>query len=83
MSLTAKVVLIVIIFLGVYDLYAVSTGGIASTISCYMKESGVDAPFIVFTVGYICGHIFGFFNIECPVCRRNKDNQTKFGNKIT
>lgn len=77
MSLTAKVVLIAIIFLGVYDLYAVSTGGVASTISWYIQCSGFDAPMIVFTFGFIAGHFFSYLKPDCPVCRRN--NQTKFG----
>lgn len=60
MTRTAIVVTASVIALGVYDLYAVSSGGVASSISRFMQQSGFDAPFIVFSVGFICGHIFGY-----------------------
>jgi hypothetical protein len=74
MTLTAKVVTACIIILGIYDLFAVSFGGEITTISWYMQCSGFDAPFVVFTVGFIAGHIFGYLKPDCPVCRRNKNN---------
>lgn len=60
MSLTAKIVTTTVIALGIYDLWAVSTGGVASSISRFMQDSGFDAPLIVFVCGFICGHIFGY-----------------------
>lgn len=78
MSLTAKVVTVCVIALGIYDLWAVSTGGVTSSISKFMQNSGFDAPFIVFTVGYISGHIWGYLKPECPICRKtNLDNSDK------
>ena len=60
MTRTAKVVTACVIALGIYDLWAVSTGGVESSISRFMQDSGIRAPWIVFTVGFICGHIFGY-----------------------
>jgi hypothetical protein len=57
-----------VIALGIYDLYAVASGGVASSISQFMKTSGADAPFVIFTIGYICGHIFGFMRQKCKNC---------------
>lgn len=69
MTLTAKVVTTAVIALGIYDLYAVSTGGVESTISRYMQQIGLDAPVIVFVIGFICGHIFGYMKPKCPKCQ--------------
>jgi hypothetical protein len=60
MSLTAKIVTGCVIALGVYDLWAVASGGVESSISRFMQNSGIRAPWIVFTVGFICGHIWGY-----------------------
>lgn len=64
MKRTAKIVTTAVIALGIYDLYVVSTGGITSSISRFMQNSGIDAPVIVFAVGFICGHIFGYMPPE-------------------
>lgn len=68
MSITAKITTGCIIALGIYDLYAVASGGVSSSISQFMKTSGADAPFVIFTIGYICGHIFGFMRQKCKNC---------------
>ncbi len=60
MTLTAKIVTACVIILGIDDLWAVSTGGVESSISRFMQDSGLRAPWIVFTVGFICGHIWGY-----------------------
>lgn len=60
MTRTALVVTGGVIALGIYDLYAVATGGVVSSVSRFMQEAGFDAPVIVFVVGFICGHIFGY-----------------------
>jgi len=60
MSLTAKIVTFSIIALGMYDLLAVSIGGVPLSISRFMQESALEAPFIAFSVGFTCGHIFGY-----------------------
>jgi len=62
MTLTAKIITACVIALGIYDLYAVSTGGVESSISRFMQDSGSSAPTIVFVVGYICGHIWGYMH---------------------
>jgi|TARA_Y100000004_G_C8885692_1_gene399620 hypothetical protein len=60
MSLTAKLVTGSIIALGIYDLLAVTVGGMPLTISRFMQDSALEAPFISFSVGFTCGHIFGY-----------------------
>ena len=60
MSLTAKIVTFSIIALGMYDLLAVSIGGVPLSISRFMQGSALEAPFIAFAVGFTCGHIFGY-----------------------
>ena len=60
MSLTAKLVTGSVIFLGIYDLLAVTVGGMPLTISRFMQDSALEAPFIAFSVGFTCGHIFGY-----------------------
>lgn len=71
MTLTAKIVTTCVIALGIYDLYAVSTGGVDSTISRYLQNAAFDAPLIPFVFGFICGHVFGYLTPECKVCRKN------------
>ena len=60
MTKTAAIVTSSVIALGIYDLYAVASGGVETSISRFMQEAGLTAPWIVFTVGFICGHIFGY-----------------------
>tara|TARA_R100001163_G_C4936028_1_gene109862 strand:- start:312 stop:515 length:204 start_codon:yes stop_codon:yes gene_type:complete len=60
MSLTAKIVTFSVIALGMYDLLAVTVGGIPLSISRFMQDSALEAPFIAFSVGFTCGHIFGY-----------------------
>ena len=60
MTKTAIVVTATVIALGIYDLYAFASGGVTSTISRFMQEAGLNTPVIVFSVGFICGHIFGY-----------------------
>lgn len=60
MKKTAAIVTACVIILGIYDLYAVATGGVETSISRFMQAAGLDAPWIVFTTGFICGHIFGY-----------------------
>ena len=60
MTKTAIVVTATVIALGIYDLYAFASEGVTSTISRFMQEAGLNAPVIVFSVGFICGHIFGY-----------------------
>jgi len=64
MTLTALVVTTAVIALGIYDLWAVTCGGVGSSISRFMQRSALRHPFIAFTLGYICGHIFGYMAPE-------------------
>lgn len=67
MTRTAIVITACVITLGIYDLYAVFSGGVTSSISRHMQNAGLDAPFVTFTCGFICGHIFGYMK---PISRR-------------
>jgi hypothetical protein len=67
MTKTAMIVTASVILLAIYDLYAVVTGGTNSSISRFMQDAGFDAPAIVFTCGFIAGHIFGYMPPQCKV----------------
>ena len=71
MSLTAKIVTFSVIALGMYDLLAVTVGGIPLSVSRFMQDSSFEAPFISFAVGFTCGHIFGYM----PPKERKSDTQ--------
>lgn len=60
MKLTPLVVTTLIIILGIYDLWAVAFGGVESSVSRFMQEAGFSRPTVVFVVGYICGHWWGY-----------------------
>lgn len=64
MSTTGLVVTIAIIALGIYDLVVVLFTGTGSSISDFMIRSGFKAPMIVFTVGFVCGHLFSYMKLE-------------------
>jgi hypothetical protein len=49
-----------VIALGIYDLVVVAVGGVDVSVSRFMQDAGLQAPWIVFTIGFICGHIFGY-----------------------
>ena len=57
MTLTKKIITGIVIALGIYDLWAVSFGGMDSTISHFLQVTGFQAPVVVFVFGYIAGHI--------------------------
>lgn len=59
MSTTRLIVTTVIITLGIYDLCAVSFGGVDVSISRFFNGLS-PYPGPVFVVGYICGHFWGF-----------------------
>ncbi len=71
MTLTRMIITAAIIILGIYDLFAVFWGGVDATISRVMKDAGIQNPFVIFVVGYICGHIFGFMSPNCT-CKDKK-----------
>lgn len=60
MKLTPLIVTTLVIILGIYDLWAVAFGGVESSVSRFMQEAGFARPTVVFVVGYICGHFWGY-----------------------
>lgn len=64
MSTTGLVITIAIVALGIYDLVVVLFTGTGSSISDFMIRSGFKAPMIVFTVGFVCGHLFAYMKLE-------------------
>lgn len=68
MTLTRMMITGAVIALGIYDLIAVMWGGIGDSISYQMQLAGNTSPVVVFVLGYIAGHIFGFFPPRCPSC---------------
>jgi hypothetical protein len=65
MSLTALIVTGAIIFLGIYDLVVVTFNlGIGSSISRFMQRTALRHPAVSFSVGFVCGHIFGYMAPE-------------------
>ena len=67
MSITGLVVTILIIILGIYDLVVVLRGGVASSVSRFLIDSGIKAPFVAFTFGFVSGHLFGVvYPDHCP-----------------
>jgi hypothetical protein len=61
MTRTAMIVTAGVITLGIYDLAVVAFGGgVEMSVSRFMQDAGLQAPWIVFTIGFICGHIFGY-----------------------
>ena len=62
MTWTATLILISVCIAGIYDLYADLTGGVQSTISKMLQSCGIKSPGIVFAIGFICGHIFGYMS---------------------
>ena len=59
MTKTAMIVTGVIIALGIWDLIAVTyLGGVEVSISRFLQNSSLKAPFIPFAFGFIMGHLF-------------------------
>jgi len=61
MKTTSLVTTTLIIILGIYDLVAVTIGEDTSlTVSQFLVNVGFNTPMVVFAIGYICGHLFGY-----------------------
>jgi hypothetical protein len=60
MTRTAMVVTCGVVALGIYDLIAVASGGVELSVSRFLQTAGLQAPMVVFSIGFICGHIFGY-----------------------
>jgi hypothetical protein len=65
MNKTGVLLLVIAIFLSIYDLYAYIVGGEYSTISRVIKDSGVDAPALILVIGYLLGHFFSPLPCKC------------------
>ncbi len=53
---------ILIITLGIVDLCLVVFGGTGSSVSNFLINLGFKSPVVVFTFGFVCGHLFGFMS---------------------
>ncbi len=65
MTITALIVTSTIIFLGIYDLVVVVIGMVTGkstsySVSHFLVNIGFTSPMVVFTIGYICGHLTGY-----------------------
>jgi hypothetical protein len=60
MKLTALFCTAVTIVLGVYDAYMVTFYGVEASISRYLQNTAIDSPVFSFSIGFICGHVFGY-----------------------
>ena len=74
MTKTALFTTAIVIIIAVYDLYAVATGGVESSVSRFIQDSGYDAPFLIFAMGYLCGHWFGFMKPACELEHKEKND---------
>ncbi len=69
MSTTALVTTTLIIILGIYDLVCVTLGNTSISVSAFLIGAGARAPMIVFTMGYIMGHLTGYMK---PILKRGE-----------
>lgn len=60
MKLTALFCTTITIILGVYDAYMVTFYGVEASISKYLQNTAIDSPAFSFSIGFICGHVFGY-----------------------
>lgn len=60
MNLASLITTILIITLGIFDLCFVVFGGTQSSVSRFLVDLGFKDPIIVFTFGFVCGHLFGY-----------------------
>lgn len=65
MKTTALVTTISIITLGIYDLIAVMwADNVSISVSRFLINSAIEAPFFSFATGFVCGHIFGAVQLK-------------------
>ncbi len=60
MKTTALVTTTLIIILGIYDLVCVTLGDESISVSAFLVNVGFTSPMVVFAIGFICGHLFGY-----------------------
>jgi hypothetical protein len=58
MSKTTVILILAVISLGLYDIYAAWRFGITGTISYVIYHDSKSYPIIAFAMGVICGHLF-------------------------
>lgn len=83
METTALVVTAFIIGLSVYDLVVVVRTGVGISVSRFMQRTAFKSPLVTFGVAFVCGHMFGYMQPECPPCQdkieivqpQSKDNE--------
>jgi hypothetical protein len=68
MTKTGVVVLVSMIFLAIYDLFAFVYGGEYSTISRVIKDACGEAPSIILVLGYLLGHWISPMSQKCQQC---------------
>lgn len=66
-TITALVVTIAVCAIGIFDLIFVLVKGSPSSISNYLVNLGFKDPVVVFTFGFICGHLFGYMRPVKPI----------------
>lgn len=67
MKTTSLVTTSLIITLGIYDLACIAfTGDTSITVSDFLVNVGFNAPMVVFAIGFICGHLFGYLKPVKP-----------------
>ena len=59
-STTALVVFGLLLAAGLYDLYAVTFGGVDASISQFVTNTVGNHPFLMFVSGMLVDHFFGF-----------------------
>lgn len=77
MSTTGLVITIAVICIGIYDLVCVLRKGTGSSVSDWLIKAGFKSPIIVFTFGFVCGHLFGYMQLEAQPCVEAKIAQTE------
>ena len=70
MTKTGLIVTIGVITLGIYDLAAVTFGGVDASVSRFLLGSAMIAPLIPFCFGFISGHLFGKLYLVCDTCKK-------------
>lgn len=69
MSRTRLLMTILVISVAIYDLIVVSLGGVEISVSSWFESFG-SYPAIVFGIGFVCGHWFGYFRKGMPAGAR-------------
>lgn len=80
MTNTAFICTVVIIVLAIYDLIAVSVGGIDHSVSMWFNHYGLNAPYLVFSLGYLAGHFWGYMKPSNRLFEVQVYTANEFGN---